>query len=190
MDSLTFDEQPIAHAHAGACGHLVQLYAEQASLLATLEDFICAGLDTGEAAIVIATAPHLHALEARLQARRIDLVEARNDNRYIPFGAADAMDRFMVDGWPDASRFIAFLAPVLARARGPGGRKVRGFGEMVAILWARGQREAALELEKLWSRVCARGDLTLLCAYPTHGFGRDDDEALERVRAAHTCEVG
>src|SRR5688500_18074414 len=146
MDSHAFDEQPLAHAHTGACGHLVQLYSDQAFLLATLEDFICAGLDTGQAAIVIATAPHLHALEARLQARRIDLVQARNENRYIPFGAADAMDRFMVDGWPDAARFIAFLAPVLARARGRG-RKVRGFGEMVAILWARGQREAALELE-------------------------------------------
>jgi len=190
MDSLT-----LGHPHAGTpaphpgpCGHLVQFYSDQNRLLDTLEAFIASGLTGGEAVIAIATPQHLHALESRLQARGIDLVAARNDNLYLPCGAQDAMDRFIDDGMPDAERFHAFLASTLARARGPG-RRVRAFGEMVAVLWAAGHRNGAIELERLWSQVCARGQLTLLCAYPSAGFGRDDDAALECVRALHTGET-
>jgi hypothetical protein len=189
------DGNPHTNAHAAdpathpaPCGHLVQFYADHNRLLDTLERFISAGLGSGEGVVVIATPPHLHALEARLQARGIDLVAARNDNHYLPFGAQDAMDRFMVDAWPDSGRFGAFLDETLARARGAG-RKVRAFGEMVAVLWAAGQRETALELERLWCDACGRGQLTLLCAYPTSGFSGGDDPILDRVRALHTGEA-
>jgi hypothetical protein len=187
------DSNPHAHAgdpapHPTPCGHLVQFYADSNRLLDTLEGFISAGLGAGEAVVAIATPPHLHALEARLQGRGIDLVTARNENRYLPFGARDAMDRFMVDAWPDAGRFAAFLDETVARARGPG-RKVRAFGEMVAVLWAAGRREAALELERLWCDACGRGELALLCAYPTSGFNGADDPVLDRVRALHTGEA-
>ena len=190
MDSI-----PLAHLHAGApaphpgpCGHLVQFYADDQRLLDTLETFIANGLLADEAVIVIATPRHLHALEARLQARGLDLVAARNENRFLAFGARDAMDRFIVDGWPDAERFHAFLEPTVERARGHG-RKVRAFGEMVAVLWAEGRRDAAIELERLWSQVCERGQLTLLCAYPSSGFGAGDAAALQCVRALHTGET-
>ncbi|MGH8028748.1 MAG: MEDS domain-containing protein [Arenimonas sp.] len=171
--------------HPGPCGHLVQFYADHSRLLDSLETFCSAGLDTGEAVVVIATPPHLHALEARLQGRGIDLVAARNENRYLPFGAHDAMDRFIVDAWPDKGRFTTFLEATLARARGTG-RKVRAFGEMVAVLWANGDRDAALQLERLWCEVCERGQLTLLCAYPTAAFSGIDDPNLAMVRALHT----
>ena len=190
MDSLTH-AHPLPGApapHPGPCGHLVQFYSEHNRLLDTLETFIASGLTGGEAVIVIATPQHLHALEARLQARGIDLVAARNDNRYLPYGAQDVMDRFIDDRMPDAERFHAFLESTLLRARGPG-RKVRAFGEMVAVLWAAGHRDGAIELERLWSQVCERGQLTLLCAYPDAGFGKGDATALECVRALHTGET-
>lgn len=190
MDSIPRTQPHVAGPapHPAPCGHLVQFYADHNRLLDTLEGYISAGLYSGEAVVVIATPPHLHALEARLQGRGIDLVTARNENRYLPFGAHDAMDRFMVDGRPDAGRFTAFVDETVARARGPG-RKVRAFGEMVAVLWAAGQREAALQLEQLWCDACARGALALLCAYPTSGFSGGDDPELERVRALHTGEA-
>jgi hypothetical protein len=174
--------------HPGPCGHLVQFYADQNRLLDSLEHFISAGLDAGEAVIVIATPPHLHALESRLQDRGMDLVAARNENRYLPFGAQDAMDRFIIDAWPDTERFTRFVDTSLARARS-NGRKVRAFGEMVAVLWADGQREAALQLERLWCNVCERGQLTLLCAYPNSGFTGPADPSRDSIRALHTDET-
>jgi hypothetical protein len=170
------------------CGHLVQFYSDSPAFLDSLESFIASGLDGGEAVIVIATPAHLHALEARLQARGLDLVEARNQNRYLPIGAEDALARFMVDGVPDADRFGWMVEGLLERARADG-RSVRAFGEMVVLLWASGQRDAALHLERLWSRVCSLGELTLLCAYPTHLFDPRDPTARQSICSWHTDEI-
>jgi hypothetical protein len=190
MDSHTLElAHPHPAPHPAPCGHLVQIYSSPSRLLDTLETFIATGLDADEAVIVIATAPHLHALESRLQARGMDLLAARHDNRFLPIGTDDAMARFIDDGWPDAGLFEAFLAQLMGRARGSG-RKVRAFGEMVAVLWAQGNRDGAVQLERLWSQVCEQGELTLLCAYPDHAFGRDDDGALATIRRCHTGEVG
>jgi hypothetical protein len=57
------------------------------------------------------------------------------------------------------------------------------------VLWAASNREGAIELERLWSQVCERGQLTLLCAYPSAGFGEADATARECVRALHTGET-
>ncbi|HEY5780772.1 MAG TPA: hypothetical protein VIT66_02725, partial [Lysobacter sp.] len=36
----------------------------------------------------------------------------------------------------------------------------------VALLWHRGEHEATIELERLWSKLCSRLEFSLLCAYP------------------------
>jgi hypothetical protein len=57
------------------------------------------------------------------------------------------------------------------------------------VVWSLGRREAAIELVRLWILVCESGLLTLLCAYPSSGFGADVGAALECVRALHTGET-
>jgi PAS domain S-box-containing protein len=55
-------------------------------------------------------------------------------------------------------------------AAGAGGARLHAFGEMVALLCARGQYEAALQLERLWNELAHRIshsiDFSLFCAYP------------------------
>jgi hypothetical protein len=190
MDSITFNPaQRHDDAAPFACSHLVQFYDDHARFLDALEQYIAEGLVAGEGAIVLATSQHLYSLEARLQARGIDLVAARNENRYLPVGAEDALGRLLVDGAPDADRFNGLVDDLVRRARGRG-RKVRGFGELVAVLWAQGKRDAVRRLELLWCRVCSRGDLTLLCAYPAYGAGVVEQDAREAIRGWHTGEVG
>jgi hypothetical protein len=198
MESLTFS-QPEPRGGAGTlatseflspspCSHLVQFYDDHARFLDDLEAYIADGLVAGEGTIVLATSQHLYSLEARLQARGIDLVAARNENRYLPIGAEDALARLLVDGLPDADRFAHLVEDLMRRARGAG-RQVRGFGELVAVLWAQGKRDAVRQLETLWCGVCSRGDLTLLCAYPAYGAGVVDDQSLDEIRALHTGVV-
>src|SRR6185369_562599 len=74
--------------------------------------------------------------------------------------------------------------------------RVRAFGEMVALLWADGRREAALELEALWNELGANLSFSLLCAYPISAFDTYADHApfLEvcgsHVRALPTERYG
>jgi PAS domain S-box-containing protein len=146
--------------------HLVQFYDNDSYLIDQVTDFIGAGLRTGEVGIVIATRPHLDALARRLEGR---------DGRYIALDAAETLAAFMVDGWPDEGRFVSFMEDRLRQARN-GGRPVRAFGEMVALLWAEGRHDAALHLEELWNRLLEAHSFSLLCAYPMRGFDQEEHE--------------
>jgi len=70
-----------------------------------------------------------------------------------------------------------------ARAKFP---IVRAFGEMVAVLWERDQREAAIELEELWNELLGHHPFSLMCGYPLGRDGRADPKAFERILGLHT----
>ena len=154
---------------AGASEHAVLLYSNQSLLIDALEGFASGGLRAGENVIIIATHAHRAALERRLRVRGYDLDRARAEDRYIALDAETALCEFMENGWPNDSGFKQFACRLLARARGEG-RRVRAFGEMVAILWGRGQPEAAVRLEAMWNQLQAEDDFCLLCAYPRASF--------------------
>ena len=167
------------------CDHLVQIYDDESTFMGTLERFIGDGLRNGEAAVVIATASHRTWLEARLHAAGHDLVAASASGAYIGLDAAGTLSRFMVDGWPDEARFSAVVRAVLEQA-GRGGRKVRAFGEMVALLWAQGHTDATIRLEQLWDPLCQSENLALFCAYPRIGATREFGDSLADVCALHS----
>jgi hypothetical protein len=168
----------------GTSEHLLQIYEADAGLLDTLANFASAGLIAGQAVVPIATPAHLNALEVRLRGR-IDLELARKDDAYIPLDAERALHEFMVDGWPRDDLFNQFVERLLSRARVQA-RKIRAFGEMVALLWGRGEQAAALRLEELWENLRRAQDFALFCAYPRSGFTRNDVDLLAGVCAAHS----
>lgn len=171
------------------CEHMVQLYEDEQSILDTLFGFANGGLESGEAVIVIATAAHLRSLERRLAMAGVDLVAARDRDAYIALDAHEALARFMVGNMPDDLRFRALVVGLLGRAKA-GGRRVRAFGEMVAVLWARGDRAATLRLEQLWHELCSAQVFSLLCAYPRNGFTQDAQRSIDQIRAAHSKYLG
>ncbi len=52
-----------------------------------------------------------------------------------------------------------------------GGRRVRAFGEMVALLWTEGNQAAAIRLEELWNELAQTRTFCLYCAYCLDSFG-------------------
>jgi hypothetical protein len=59
-------------------------------------------------------------------------------SKYIPLDAREVLSKFMVNDWPDENLFNQVINEVIVKAKG-NNRNVRAFGEMVAILWAKGQ---------------------------------------------------
>ncbi|MBA3539683.1 MAG: MEDS domain-containing protein [Deltaproteobacteria bacterium] len=89
---------------------------------------------------------------------------------------------------PDPERFRALLASLLPAGRAVGPVRLRLYGEMVHVLWASGQRRAAIRLERLWDEAMQEHAFSLLCAYgmgEQHG-GPDHDEHLEEVCRSHS----
>ncbi|HEV8534185.1 MAG TPA: ATP-binding protein [Candidatus Limnocylindria bacterium] len=169
----------------------MQFYEHDAALVEGVGTFLTPAFDSGEAAIVIATKPHCDGIEACLQARGIDVEGARSDGHYLTLDAAEALSVILVDGWPDARRFAEVVGGALIRAEAGGRRsRTRAFGEMVALLWAEGEREAALRLEELWEATRAKHSFSLLCGYPVAAFGeRSESEYFNKVTAAHDIVV-
>ena len=176
-------------AEMSPCEHFVHLYDGEHALLELLHRFIGDGLRAGDATVVIATPEHRAALDLRLTADGFDLTALRWQGQYLPMDAQTTLAQFMISGWPDEELFTDVMTDLLARAR-RNGRRVRAFGEMVALLWAQGHGGATVRLEHLWDEFCKRESLPLFCAYPKAGFTKDGAESLADICRAYSRLIG
>lgn len=192
IGSAPADRQPQAAplsqtfwAEMSACEHFVQIYDADDVFLNSLADFLASGLYEGQGTVVIATPEHRDALDERLGRMGINVRSAKADDRFLSLDAQEILGSFMREGWPDEEQFATTVRSILERA-GRGGRKVRAFGEMVALLWAEGFCEATVRLEHLWQQLCDAESFALFCAYPRSGFTEDPSDSIARVCAAHS----
>src|ERR687898_1110840 len=93
-------------------------------------------------------------------------------------------------GTPDPGLFGELVSGMLADASkaAAGGRgRIAAFGEMVALLWAGGKIDAALELEELWNKMAEQYSFSLCCAYPMSGFlGNPHAAPFLKICALHS----
>lgn len=174
--------------HLPLSEHLVQFYESDTFLLETLSEFIGAGLGSGAACIVIATQAHREELLPRLQANGLD--PARIPERYVALDAAATLAQFLDEGLPDPQRFARVIGAHIERAERHV-RRVRIFGEMVALLWQLGNLAAALHLEACWNELhSASCQFSLLCAYPMSLFADyEHDERFARMCELHSLVI-
>jgi hypothetical protein len=161
--------------------HQVTAYDDAAALVDRVAGFVAHSLDAGVAVVTISRPAHRLPVEELLVARGVDVDRAHRDGSLVALDADEAMGRFMVDGLPDPELFADFVASVLPGGAGP----VSAFGEMVALLWERGEVVAALELESLWSSVTTERRVRLLCAYPAELLAGADLDDVTRLCSVH-----
>ncbi|MCW2615679.1 MAG: putative two-component sensor histidine kinase protein [Frankiales bacterium] len=167
--------------------HALDLYADDAGLVARLTAYVADGLARGEVCIVIATREHCAGLRARLALTGLDVAAGRG--RLVELDADEVLRRFLRDDWPDPELFDLAVAEVV-RAACAEGVPVRAFGEMVGLLHTRGLDAAAGQLEKLWESLQRRLGFALLCAYPVSGRTAVDVDLREQACASHSHLVG
>jgi signal transduction histidine kinase/ActR/RegA family two-component response regulator len=166
--------------------HFVQFYETDGFLLNSLSGFVGTGLRAGEAVIVVATKEHRVGLEELLQESGLDIFSARATGQYVSLDADETLSKFMVDGQPDAELCFQVIGSIIERAA-EGRPRVRIFGEMVALLWAEGNCDAAIRLEELWNNLGKIHPFSLFCAYTLNGFnGEESVERLGHVCAGHS----
>lgn len=183
--SETADRLPQAGPHNGnvhppplpaPAHHVCQLWRSEERFLDSLATYVGTGLRQGERVVVVATASHLAALQARLRRTGHDVGGAFASGRLIAADAQGTLAQFMLDGWPDAARFESAVDALIARPP-RAQRGLRAFGEMVGLLSEQGRYAAALQLERLWNRYLAQHPFPLFCAYPRAVFARAGGEA-------------
>jgi hypothetical protein len=145
--------------HPDAGDHMAQLYQDVDFLVETIVRYAGAGLRVGEATLIVA-APEHRARFAEALAR-----EGLHPSPAVRMlDAEETLALFMVDGMPQWTAFHRAIGGLIAelRLQYPA---VRAYGEMVDLLWQRGERHAAIRLEEFWNETARLQPFSLLCAY-------------------------
>ena len=161
--------------------HVVQFYGRDEELADRVTDYLRGALEGGGAAVVIATPEHRREFETRLGHAGVDLAAARDDGSYQALDAGQTLRQLMVADKLDSAAFDWVIGDVIRRA-GAGGRPVRTFGEMVALLWDDGLVNEAVQLETLWEELGGRHPFSLFCGYRADSMARDIDAYAEVCR--------
>ena len=154
--------------------HVVQFYESDHFLVATVADYVAAGLASEEPVVIIATPMHRDAFAARLRDRGVDPDAMTRDGRLTMLDARDTLAAFMVGPMPDAKRFKGVVGGLIQGVlAGCQQNSVRAYGEMVDVLWSDGNTDGAIRLEELWNDLATTCSFTLLCAYKMGNFYKE-----------------
>ena len=166
--------------------HLVQLFDETESLIAGVSTFLCDGWKKGEHLLVVARPAHWALTAAELQARGCPVPRLIADGRLVVLDAATTLATFMVNEDPDPAKFRASIGDLVSRVCAESEHGVAAYGEMVDILAAQRNFQAAEQLEALWNELSQTCSFRLLCGYSAIHFGDERTDAhLRGICAAH-----
>ncbi|HXY24127.1 MAG TPA: response regulator [Candidatus Acidoferrum sp.] len=170
--------------------HEVQFYSDDSVLLESFARSIVTALETGNAAIVIATKSHRENLIQRLKAEGIDVDGAVQQGTYTSLDAIEMLLTIMASGVPDVVRFFEGLCRFIALAAQATKKehpRIAICSECVGLLCSLGNTQAAIRLEKAGKYLVQAYNVDILCAYPLSSFdGGEDNHAFKRVCAEHT----
>jgi hypothetical protein len=173
---------------ADACTHGVQIYDDLDDLARSVAAYLAAGFDAGEPGLVVATPEHVERFEAELDAAGWYAEQLRRNGLLRVEDADATLERILVDGYPSAAAAEVVIGGLLDELaeRFPN-RTTRVFGEMVDLLSARGEAEAAISLEELWNSLAWSRSFSLLCGYQLDLFDREAQVAtLPEICRTHS----
>lgn len=175
-----------------APSHTCTFFGDDSHLITAIAASLRPAFALRQAMIVIATPEHLTALDAQLDPF-VALHAAKSSGLYQEFDADLTLKKLLSSGRPERRRFEQVVGAPVAEALARYSA-VRAYGEMVSLLWMRGQPEAALELEALWNELIGYHPIALLCGYPAAAFpdGVTSEPAMRvgRVHAGFGIAAG
>jgi PAS domain S-box-containing protein len=175
---------PEPQTRTPGASHVVHFYDDERTLHDSVAAFVREGLLSAEPAVIIATPERRRVFETLLL-EGVNVDQAREGGALTLLDAEETLESVLRSGAPDPEAFDAIAEAILTKASGPDSRPVRLFGEMVEVLCRDGRGEAALELERLWSRLGRRRRFSLFCGYRMDTFARANERLFAGICAEH-----
>jgi PAS domain S-box-containing protein len=174
--------ESVAAAHPE---HFVQFYEKDAVLIESLARYLRDGLESGAAVIAILTPEHETALRALWESQGFECARPGQRGQLVVLDAATTLASLCREGSPDPKLFDERVGSLVADGCRRFGHVV-AFGEMVGLLWERGQHDDAVRLEAFWNMLARHHRFSLYCAYRmTDGAAGESAEAFREVCDAH-----
>lgn len=170
--------------------HVVQFYDRDEDLAESAGDYLADAIAEGGAAVIVATRARCADFEPRLAACGVDIAAARRQGFLLCLDAAGLARRLTRAGRIDRAAFDTQIRPAILAA-GEASGPVRVYGEVVALLWAAGHVNAALELEGFWNELGREIPFSLYCGYPRQSVESSETHgAISEVCRLHTAVIG
>ena len=175
-------------ANAGPCDHIVQLYQDQDFLNRAVCRFAGSAIANGEGIILVPTLTHWNAIRPRLESQGVDVKAAQERGQLTVVDADEVLPRVMRDGMPDSPVFLGLAGDVIGQAHAEGRyKKVRWWGEMVNVLWERGDVAASMNLEDSFDQLAKKHDIAIFCSFLMDNFnGEVHARMLPRLGTNHS----
>jgi two-component system chemotaxis response regulator CheY len=181
---------PIAPAGAVHRHHEVCFFASEEAWPAAVTPFVAEGLARGGLAFATATPSHGARLRAALAEHGFDVAELERSGQLVVGDAQQFADVITLpSGALDVETCRMAVGQSLEQAlQTAAGRPVYCYGEPSSVLWQRGNREAAVQMERLWNELPQTSRVSALCAYHADAEAAAAPPYAD-VRAAHSAVV-
>jgi hypothetical protein len=101
----------------------------------------------------------------------VDIKAALSQGQLTVVDADELLPQFMGEKMPDSPVFLGLAGETVARARGKNRYpKVRWWGEMVNVLWERGNATASMALEDLFDQLAHEQEIAIFCSFLMDNF--------------------
>ena len=161
--------------------HSVHFYEADSGVVTAVAGEFERAIAGGERMLLVATSDHRAGIEAELQRRGARL----DQHPYHAFDAAETLQSLLHHGAPDRQRFHEVVGTLVTKLAAEGPLSI--YGEMVNLLWERGDVMAAMRLEGLWNELAAVTEFSLLCGYRAGGVRYGP--LVERVSELHSHQL-
>ncbi|HJU12364.1 MAG TPA: MEDS domain-containing protein [Candidatus Binataceae bacterium] len=187
---LRFPE--LLHLHdPAAAQHVVHFYEDDAFVVGNVSYFAGQALMADSSVLIVGTDAHNGQISDHLKGFGLSPENFAERGRYVALDSAETPSQFMIGEQPDAAGFERVVARAIRdAAKHSGNDFVFVFGEMVALLCADDNPDAAVRLEQLWNALAERQPFSLYCAYATSCLDKTANlDALTQICAEHALTV-
>jgi hypothetical protein len=179
LSSLLTDSQP--------CRHIVYPYNDAELATNAVCVFASSGLSKGESVVLIMADSGCEAIIGQLAKAGCDLESLLTSGQLECISADGLLRTLAPGGYLNEGLFKDTITGVIERARaGSQSRKVRIFGEMASLLFARNEVAVAQRIEELWNEIIGAHSVSLFCTYALRESGESVfPDSLSKLHSHH-----
>lgn len=164
--------------------HAISFFQDQRQLCGEVASFAAEGFALDQPALIVTNEAHRTGIVRELRRRDVDVERLVGDGNLLLLDAEETLAGLLRGGLPDGGlyhRNVGDACRLLLRGR-PG--PLRIFGDMVDLLWQRGEYDAAVRIERLSNELAVLQPISVICGYSMGHFLKTAAK-LELVRDLH-----
>jgi hypothetical protein len=143
------------------------------------------GLFKNVAIIIVATKPHWENIAGRLINKGFDIEELRRAGQLTLLDADETLPKFLINDMPDGRTFKGIAPDTIGKARANGRyANVRWWGEMVNVLYVKGNGQGSTRLEEFFDEVAHQESIAIFCSFLMDKFDSIAKFTLDRFRTS------